>query len=161
MNDVTVEWKPQTDQAWDPLATIVEVAIQINDATETISAVLDPGADFTVLQPRFLETFAIDEDACGYLEAAVDANGMVTATVPLTMAVASFGGHDFAMPVQFDKELLRPCLIGRSGFLEHFRIELDPATASTRFVWQGQSPKATLGAVETFIQSRVGKRPKL
>jgi hypothetical protein len=142
------------------LATILSLEIKLNGKTETVTAVLDPGADFTVLQPTFLKRFAVDEDACGYLEAGFDADGNVSETVPLAIATASFAGHTFPMPVQFDKELIRPCLIGRSGFQEYFRIEFDPQGAATRFTWNGESPKSTLAEVRKLIDSRIGKRPK-
>lgn len=155
-----VNWQPQTAEPWDPPATIITVRVELNGHAEEITGVYDPGADFTVLQPSFIATFAVDEDACGYLEAEVDKKGNVLATVPLAMALGRFAGQDFRLPIQFDKQLVRPCLFGRSGFGEHFRVTLEASTSTTTFEWQGQSPSSTLKQVEAFIASRVGKRPK-
>jgi len=155
----TISWSAQTGQSWDPLATILTISIRIGDVEVPVSGVLDTGADVTELQPPLIDQFQVDEDACGFIPITND-HGIIVDTEPVTMATGSLDGYEFRMPVHLRRTVTRPRQVfGRSGLIDHFKISLDPAAATTTFEWSGLSPHNRLSEFETaWTKPRRGRK---
>jgi hypothetical protein len=155
----SIKQGPQTAATWDPLSTIVTMRLSINGVSKDIPGVVDSGADFTSLFSALMTDFKVDPDKSGYIETEVDPNGNVLATTPLVMATAMFEGREFPMGVVFHEERSRPNLFGRSGLMEHFKIEFDPASATTTFTWADRGPRSTIDEVDRLIDSELANGP--
>lgn len=156
---ITVPWRAQTSDLWDPLSTVFTMKIRIGGVELDVEGVLDTGADMIDLQPPKLGEFQINVAEHGF-STDTDPNTGQKRLIPIVIAEAELDGHEFEAPVAlypFTARLVH--VFGRAGILDHFNVALDPAAGETRIDWSGKSPHSRIDAIRhTFVDTRIPMR---